>query len=150
MDNEQSSSLLDSIANIGAAAVGTLKSGIAAIATTIGLTAGNGDGKEIEQMHVTVQPYKFVRRGYYDAPAKDIASCKEQARISGLAWTLKAGQTYEDQAICRPDPDSPDFDPKAQSVNLKILRTGEADPVVTEVPQQQPTAPRATSEAPKR
>lgn len=149
MDNEQSSSLLDSIANIGAAAVGTLKSGLVAISTTIGLTAGNGDGKEIKQIDVTVQPYEFVHRGY-TAPAKDIASCKEQALSFGHAWNLQAGQTREDQAICRPDPNSPDFDPKAKSVDLKILRTGDAEPAVTEVPPQQPTAPRATSQAPKR
>jgi hypothetical protein len=37
MDTEQNSSLLDNIANIGAVTIGTIKSGIMAISTAIGL-----------------------------------------------------------------------------------------------------------------
>jgi hypothetical protein len=86
---------------------------------------------------VDVQPYQFVHRGY-TAPAKDIESCKEQASSFGQAWNLQAGQTKEDRALCKPDSNSISYDPNAPTVDITILRTGDADPVVTTEEQRQP------------
>lgn len=151
MDNEQNHSLLESIANIGAAAITTLKSAVAAVSTTIGLTAGNGDGKEIEQQHTVVQAYKLTKPGY-TSPATDINSCKEQALPFGYAWNLQAKQTKTDNFLCSPDPESPDYDPNARTVNLQVLRTGDADPIVTEIKPEttKPATPPVASTAPKR